>query len=67
MTERKKYLFGIDDTDNKFSRGTGFRARHLSSLINQELLGDVLSITRHQLYVHSDIPYTSQIVLLALS
>jgi hypothetical protein len=60
MSEQKKYLIGIDDTDNKFSRGTGFRSRHLSSLINNELLGDVISITRHQLYVHPDIPFTSQ-------
>ncbi len=60
MSEQKKYLIGIDDTDNKFSRGTGFRSRHLSNLINQELFGNVISITRHQLFVHPDIPYTSQ-------
>jgi len=60
MTVQKRYLIGIDDTDNKFSRGTGFRARHLSDLINQEKLGNVFSVTRHQLYFHPDIPYTSQ-------
>ena len=60
MSAQKKYLVGIDDTDNKFSRGTGFRARHLSALINEEKLGNVISVTRHQLYFHPDIPYTSQ-------
>lgn len=55
-----RLLIGIDDTDNKESRGTGFNARQLAAAIEQSKLGKVLGITRHQLYVHPAIPYTSQ-------
>ncbi len=51
---------GIDDTDNKESRGTGFRARKMASLIVNEKIGKVISITRHQLFIDPRIPYTSQ-------
>jgi hypothetical protein len=54
-----RYLIGIDDTDNEFSRGTGFRTRDLTALIHQNKLGKVNSISRHQLFVHPDIPFTS--------
>ena len=54
------YLIGIDDTDNKDSRGTGFRSRKMAELIEENNLGRVLGITRHQLFVHPDIAYTSQ-------
>ncbi len=53
-------LVGIDDTDNKESRGTGFKARELARLIEENKLGLVKGITRHQLFIHDDIPYTSQ-------
>ena len=56
MSER--YLVGIDDTDNLESRGTGHRARQLGELLGRHGL-ELLGITRHQLYVHPDIPYTS--------
>jgi tRNA(Ile2) C34 agmatinyltransferase TiaS len=52
-------LIGIDDTDNKESRGTGFNARQLGHLLTKEGC-EVMNITRHQLFVHNDIPYTSQ-------
>jgi hypothetical protein len=55
-----RYLVGIDDTDNKESRGTGFLSRRLAGLIFDKGIGDVKGITRHQLFVHPDIPYTSQ-------
>lgn len=55
-----KYLIGIDDTDNKESRGTGFNSRQLAAGIQNNKLGKVTGITRHQLLVHPDIPYTSQ-------
>ncbi len=55
-----KLLIGIDDTDNKESRGTGYNSRQLAAAIEAENLGHVLGITRHQLFVHPDIPYTSQ-------
>jgi hypothetical protein len=53
-------LIGIDDTDNKQSRGTGFKARQLGALIEKKKLGKVSSISRHQLFFDNRIPYTSQ-------
>ena len=50
---------GIDDTDNLESRGTGFRARQLAARIVETGLGLVHGITRHQLFVSPEIPYTS--------
>ncbi|MFA5419970.1 MAG: hypothetical protein WC341_16070 [Bacteroidales bacterium] len=55
-----RVLIGIDDTDNKESRGTGYNARQLAAAIETNGLGKVRGITRHQLLVHPDIPYTSQ-------
>ncbi|MEZ5197726.1 MAG: hypothetical protein R2764_15475 [Bacteroidales bacterium] len=55
-----RLLIGIDDTDNKESRGTGFKARQLAKQIEEAGFGTVKGITRHQLYVHDDIAYTSQ-------
>jgi hypothetical protein len=52
-------LIGIDDTDNRESRGTGFRARQLGARLADAGLGTVRGITRHQLFVHPSIPYTS--------
>lgn len=54
-----RVLAGIDDTDNLESRGTGFRARELAFRLMDEGLARVKGISRHQLYVHPDIPYTS--------
>ena len=49
---------GIDDTDNKTSRGTG----HLARLIAADLAQDyrLLGVTRHQLLVDPRIPYTAK-------
>ncbi|MCB2221824.1 MAG: hypothetical protein KQI35_15650 [Bacteroidetes bacterium] len=55
-----RLLIGMDDTDNKESRGTGFKARQLAHLILEKDFGILKGITRHQLYVHPDIAYTSQ-------
>lgn len=52
-------LIGIDDTDNTDSRGTGFRARQLGARFEETGLGRMHGITRHQLFVHPSIPYTS--------
>jgi len=52
-------LIAIDDTDNLESRGTGFRARQLREVLEQEGCGVVSDITRHQLFVSRWIPYTS--------
>lgn len=53
------WLIGIDDTDNLDSRGTGFRARHLASQLQGQALARLRSVTRHQLFVSPEIPYTS--------
>ncbi len=53
-------LIGIDDTDNKESRGTGFHSRQLAALLENEFQLHVLGITRHQQLLHPDVPYTSQ-------
>jgi hypothetical protein len=52
------FLIGIDDTDNLDSRGTGYRARGLGALLQTMGLA-VVGITRHQLLVDPQIPYTS--------
>ena len=54
-----RYLIGIDDTDNPDSRGPGFRPRQLSGRLTEAGLAVTRGITRHQLLVHPDIPYTS--------
>ena len=54
-----RYLIGIDDTDNLESRGTGFRARCLGADLAAAGLARVEGVSRHQLLVHPDIPYTS--------
>ncbi len=54
-----RLLIGIDDTDNSESRGTGFRARLLAGLIESNGLGKINGITRHQLFIHPAIAYTS--------
>ncbi len=53
------FLIGIDDTDNETSPGTGPLARRLAEEIR--LRGaKLLGITRHQLLVDDQIPYTAQ-------
>lgn len=50
---------GIDDTDNLESRGTGFRARQLAQELQVAGLARLRGVTRHQLFVSPEIPYTS--------
>ena len=54
-----KVLICIDDTDNLESRGTGELAENLASEIQNRKWGHCEFVTRHQLLVHPDIPYTS--------
>lgn len=54
-----KVLICIDDTDNKQSRGTGDLALKFATAIIENRWGTTTPITRHQLFVHEDIPYTS--------
>lgn len=52
-------LVSIDDTDNLESRGTGEIASLLAKILEEEGWGTARAVTRHQLLVHPDIPYTS--------
>lgn len=54
-----KILISIDDTDNIDSRGTGEIAEILAHGIEDRGWGTCGRVTRHQLLVHPDIPYTS--------
>jgi hypothetical protein len=54
-----KILIAIDDTDNLESPGTGHLASILSDSFERNGWGKGGPVTRHQLYVHEDIPYTS--------
>jgi len=54
-----RLLIAIDDTDNAESIGTGRLARMLGEQLQEERLATAASVTRHQLLVHPDIPYTS--------
>jgi hypothetical protein len=56
---RNEYYIGLDDTDAGDSVGTGALARELSTHLARELGVRPIGITRHQLLVHPDIPYTS--------
>ncbi|WP_035384943.1 DNA-binding protein [Ferrimonas futtsuensis] len=49
----------IDDTDQIGTKGTGELAEELATRIQQLGLGECSAVTRHQLYVHESIPYTS--------
>jgi hypothetical protein len=50
----------VDDTDNLTSIGSGQLAENLTEeLIHKGLVQSCSSISRHQLYFHDDIPYTS--------
>ncbi|PKL62979.1 MAG: ABC transporter substrate-binding protein [Methanomicrobiales archaeon HGW-Methanomicrobiales-2] len=48
---------GIDDTDTRESRGTGRLARTIAAELARTYM--VSGVTRHQLFVHPSIPYTS--------
>jgi hypothetical protein len=54
-----KVFVCIDDTDNLESIGTGHLAARIASDLEQNRWGRSSFITRHQLFVHPDVPYTS--------
>ncbi len=54
-----KLLICIDDTDNLESIGSGELLQIMGEEISAQGFGRAGFITRHQLYVHEDIPYTS--------
>lgn len=52
-------LLCIDDTDQKGSPGTGHLLKDLCEEIEIKSWGKCSAISRHQLFIHDDIPYTS--------
>jgi len=54
-----KLIIAIDDTDSLESRGTGQLAQIMIEKIEKMGWGICSGVTRHQLFVHEDIPYTS--------
>lgn len=54
-----RLLICIDDTDNLNSKGTGAIADELRVLIKFTFGRDCGFVTRHQLLIHEDVPYTS--------
>lgn len=52
-------LISIDDTDDLDSPGTGELAAEIAGMIETRGWGETSFITRHQLFLHPDIPYTS--------
>jgi len=52
-------LICIDDTDSLDSRGTGELAEMIADRIEHAGRGHCSAVTRHQLLLHDDIPYTS--------
>jgi len=54
-----KYLVCIDDTDMPGTKGTGWLVQELCEEIKNLGWGDCSPISRHQLFVHEDIPFTS--------
>lgn len=55
-----KVLVCIDDTGKIGSMGTGDLAEILAKTVEERGIGKCSGITRHQLLVHPDIPYSSQ-------
>ena len=52
-------FISIDDTDNLEQGSTGQTANGLRKLVEEKGWGSTAPVTRHQLLVHPDIPYTS--------
>lgn len=53
------YYLCIDDTDNLETKGTGWLAERACNEMTALELGEFSAISRHQLFVHEDVPYTS--------
>jgi len=54
-----RYYLCIDDTDNLETKGTGWLAEMACDEMTKLGMGRFLPISRHQLFVHEDVPYTS--------
>lgn len=54
-----RYYLCIDDTDNLETKGTGWLSERACTEMTELGLGHFSRISRHQLFVHDDVPYTS--------
>lgn len=54
-----KVLVCVDDTDNLETIGTGKLSQTMAEIIEEKHWGSCSAVSRHQLFVHDDIPYTS--------
>ena len=54
-----RYLVSVDDTDMPGTKGTGWLVQDICKELEACGLGRCSATSRHQLYVHKDIPYTS--------
>ncbi len=52
-------LVCIDDTDMPGTKGTGWLCQEICEILETRTLGRCQAISRHQLFVHDDIPFTS--------
>jgi hypothetical protein len=52
-------LLAVDDTDNLETKGTGHLAEAIARDVERSGWGTRSYVTRHQLLVHPDVPYTS--------
>jgi len=59
VVTKMKILICIDDTDNLETVGTGHHAQSLKERMEEKGYGKTDFISRHQLFVHPDVPYTS--------
>ncbi|MBL4816040.1 MAG: DNA-binding protein [Shewanella sp.] len=58
-SQRKSWLICIDDTDDIGTKGTGEIAEEIAALLLDNAEDIPTYVTRHQLFIHPDIPYTS--------
>lgn len=58
-SDKKPWLICIDDTDDIGTKGTGEIAEEIAGLLSDDAQQAIPMVTRHQLFVHPDIPYTS--------
>lgn len=52
-------IFAIDDTDMPGTKGTGWLVQEIAEDLSKLGWGEFSAISRHQLFVHEDVPYTS--------
>jgi Predicted DNA-binding protein containing a Zn-ribbon domain len=54
-----RFLIGVDDTDNPKTSSTGLLAQRLGLFLQENGLGQLQAVTRHQLLLSAQVPHTS--------